>query len=266
MHQAIRMKAMERVTIDGVDLSAGLRGGGARLLVHGALIAEAFAPLCAEPVLAADYQLIRYHRRGTPAAPASAPRSASRSRPPIASPWCATWASRAPMSWGTRRGGHRLAVGARRAGGRPLPHLAGTGAARRSRWSPARRGARASAPAVRGGRQGGRGRWLLQWAIGADYRGWLDRIISGAYAQLVADADTWFAVELPALQEWRLTQEDASRITQPTFPGGFRSRQRLDLARPARSRSGCGRGCRRPSQSCSRARTTRCREGSARRR
>ena len=58
---------------------------------------------------------------------------------------------------------------------------------------------------------------LLQWAIGSDYRGWLDRIIPGAYAQILADADTVFAVESPSLGEWRFTREDARRITQPVL-------------------------------------------------
>ena len=58
---------------------------------------------------------------------------------------------------------------------------------------------------------------FLRWAIGSDYRAWLDRLIPGAYQQLVADADTFFGVELPSLQEWRFTREDARRITQPVF-------------------------------------------------
>src|SRR5689334_21016007 len=49
---------------------------------------------------------------------------------------------------------------------------------------------------------------FVQWAIGADYRTWLDRMIPGAYDQMVSDADTWFGVESPSLQEWFLTRED----------------------------------------------------------
>ena len=33
----------------------------------------------------------------------------------------------------------------------------------------------------------------------------------------MADADTFFGVELPSLQEWRFTREDARRITQPVL-------------------------------------------------
>ena len=57
----------------------------------------------------------------------------------------------------------------------------------------------------------------LRWAIGSDYRAWLNRLIPGAFQQLVADADTFFGVELPSMQEWLFTREDARRITQPVL-------------------------------------------------
>ena len=34
---------------------------------------------------------------------------------------------------------------------------------------------------------------------------------------MLADADTFFAVEMPSLGEWRFTREDARRITQPVL-------------------------------------------------
>jgi hypothetical protein len=70
---------------------------------------------------------------------------------------------------------------------------------------------------------------FLRWVIGPDYRGWLDRLIPGAFQQVVADADTLFGVELLSVQEWRFTRGDARRITQPA-----RFRERLDLARVER--------------------------------
>ena len=57
----------------------------------------------------------------------------------------------------------------------------------------------------------------MRWACGPGYRTHLDRLIPGGFEQAVADADTWFAVELPSLQEWRFTQADATRITQPVL-------------------------------------------------
>ena len=39
----------------------------------------------------------------------------------------------------------------------------------------------------------------------------------GAFELAVADLDTFFQVELPALQQWRFTAEDAARIRQPVL-------------------------------------------------
>ena len=58
---------------------------------------------------------------------------------------------------------------------------------------------------------------FLRWAIGPEYRDWLARQIPGAFQQLVADADTFFSVELPSLQEWFFSRQDAQRITQPVL-------------------------------------------------
>jgi pimeloyl-ACP methyl ester carboxylesterase len=55
---------------------------------------------------------------------------------------------------------------------------------------------------------------FLQAVMGAQYRGVLDRALPGAFAQAVADADTFFRLELPALQQWNFTQADAKRISQ----------------------------------------------------
>ena len=58
------------------------------------------------------------------------------------------------------------------------------------------------------------------WArgvFGRDYRGPLEQGLPGVIDQCVADADAFFAQELPALQSWSFTQEDASRVTQPVL-------------------------------------------------
>jgi 3-oxoadipate enol-lactonase len=58
---------------------------------------------------------------------------------------------------------------------------------------------------------------FVRVAIGQGYRSFLDALIPGAFAQLVADADTFFGVELPSLGEWRFTREDARRISPPVL-------------------------------------------------
>ena len=56
---------MERAIVDDLALEYEVSGAGEPVvLVHGALIADGFRPLLAEPVLARGYRLIIYHRRG----------------------------------------------------------------------------------------------------------------------------------------------------------------------------------------------------------
>jgi pimeloyl-ACP methyl ester carboxylesterase len=52
---------------------------------------------------------------------------------------------------------------------------------------------------------------------GAGYRAALDRVLPGGFAQAVTDADTFFRIEMPALQEWSFAREAAGRITQPVL-------------------------------------------------
>jgi pimeloyl-ACP methyl ester carboxylesterase len=45
----------------------------------------------------------------------------------------------------------------------------------------------------------------------------LEQVLPGAFGQYVADAETFFAQELPALQQWSFRREDAGRIKQPVL-------------------------------------------------
>ena len=56
---------MQRVNLDGVDLEYTVQGSGEPLvLIHGAILADAFSPLLAQPRIANTYRVIAYHRRG----------------------------------------------------------------------------------------------------------------------------------------------------------------------------------------------------------
>jgi 3-oxoadipate enol-lactonase len=59
-------------------------------------------------------------------------------------------------------------------------------------------------------------RWLAG-VCGPDYRSALDAAVPGAFDQAVADADTFFGQELPALREWGFGSEEAGRIGQPAL-------------------------------------------------
>jgi pimeloyl-ACP methyl ester carboxylesterase len=49
------------------------------------------------------------------------------------------------------------------------------------------------------------------------YRATLDRVLPGAFAQAVADAETWFERKLSGQLDWRFGEAEARRISQPTL-------------------------------------------------
>ena len=59
---------------------------------------------------------------------------------------------------------------------------------------------------------------FLTGVVGAEYRQVIATSLPpGAFELAVADVDTFFQVEVPALQQWRFTAEDAARIRQPVL-------------------------------------------------
>ena len=74
----------------------------------------------------------------------------------------------------------------------------------------------------------------MRGVCGPDYRAPLEAALPGATEQAVADADTFFAQELPAVIEWPFDADAAARVTQPALAVlGERSipvfRERRDL-------------------------------------
>jgi 3-oxoadipate enol-lactonase len=58
---------------------------------------------------------------------------------------------------------------------------------------------------------------FLSAVAGIDYRTALDAALPDAFAHGVMNADTFFREELPAVNAWRLRDEDAARIRQPAL-------------------------------------------------
>ena len=193
----------QQLSADGAVLEYEVVGTGAPfVLIHGALLAEAYAPLCAEPALTAHSRLVRYHRRGYA--------GSSRVAPPFSIAQQAADCVAVLRHLGIERAhvvGHssggimalRLALDAPEVVQslillEPALMDVPSGAQLGEVLGPVlqRYGAGDKAGAVDS---------FLRWAIGQNYRTWLDPMIPGAYDQMVADADTFFAVELPSLQE-----------------------------------------------------------------
>ena len=57
----------------------------------------------------------------------------------------------------------------------------------------------------------------MRGVCGDGYREPLERVLPGAVEQAVADADTFFGQELPAVMQWAFGAEEAARVTQPAL-------------------------------------------------
>jgi pimeloyl-ACP methyl ester carboxylesterase len=77
---------------------------------------------------------------------------------------------------------------------------------------------------------------FFRGVFGPGYRAALDHGLPSAFDQAVADADAFFTQEMPAIQRWPFTEDDARRIQQPALavlgtasPPMFAERQKLLL-------------------------------------
>jgi pimeloyl-ACP methyl ester carboxylesterase len=236
----ISQQLEQQLSVDRGLLEYEVVGSGEPVvLIHGALLAEAYAPLCAEPALTAHSRLVRYHRRGY----------AGSSR--VAAPFSIAQQAADCLAVLRRLGIERAHVVGHSSGGTmalrlalDVPEVVHSLTLLEPALMDVPSGAQlgeAFGPVLQryaAGDKEGAVDSFVQWAIGPDYRTWLDRMIPGGYDQMVADANTWFGVELPSLQEWFLTREDARRITQPVlgifgsesasiWPGWAEVRERL---------------------------------------
>ena len=210
---------MEVAQIDGRVLEYEIQGAGEPVvLVHGAHVADAFAPLLAEPVLTERYQLILYHRRGFagsthPDGPLSIVQQARDCRALM-------------QHLGVQRAhvvGHsyggvialQLALDAPE-----VVHSLALLEPALLTVPSTPQFMEAMGPVLQmyeAGNKEGAVDSFLQAVVSPEYRSVLDHVLPGAFAQAVTDADTFFRIELPALEEWSFTQADAGRITQPVL-------------------------------------------------
>ena len=213
---------MQRISLNGVELEYDVQGSGEPLLlIHGSILADGFFPLLTEPRLAHHYRVISYHRRGF----------AGSSR------------ASAPFTIAQQAADGRALL---QHLGIPRAHVAGHsyGAAIAIQWvldaptaiqslallEPPLVASIPSGPAfwegvasIRQqlydpGDKAGATDAFLTAVVGANYRQIIEQFLPPAALELaVTDLDTFFQVELPALQQWRLTAEEAMRIRQPVL-------------------------------------------------
>ena len=213
-------RRMARAALEGIELEYEIRGGAGEpvVLIHPGHFADWFMPLLAEPALMDHYRVLWYHRVGCVgsshiAGPVSLAQQAAHCRALMRHLGIA----RAHVVGHSSSGNialqlaldapdavHSLAI--------LEPALYAVPSAQTSRAF-----VRAAVQLYRAGDTAGAIDTFLRGVCGPGYRAVLDQALPGAFDQHVADAETFFSQELPALQQWSFTREDARRITQPVL-------------------------------------------------
>jgi hypothetical protein len=57
----------------------------------------------------------------------------------------------------------------------------------------------------------------MRGVFGPAYRAVMEKVLPDAFDQAVADVDTFFAQEIPAVREWSFGRETAARVTRPAL-------------------------------------------------
>jgi pimeloyl-ACP methyl ester carboxylesterase len=213
---------MELAAIDGIEIAYELQGSGEPVvLIHWGVSARWAEPLLAERILAERYRLLRYHRVGYG--------RSSRVEGPITMADHAEHCRLLMRQLGIERAhvvGHsssalialQLALDAPDAvqsvalldAARPAPATELQAAFLRE----------VATTAIGQYRAGDVAAAVDTWArgvFGPGYRVPLDRGLPGLFEEIVTTADTFFAQELPAVQQWAFAETDARRIAQPVL-------------------------------------------------
>jgi pimeloyl-ACP methyl ester carboxylesterase len=215
-----RTGAMDRATLDGVELEYELKGSGEPvLLIPPGPAAGGFLPFLFEPALVDRYRLIRYHRRGQA--------GSTRAAPPVSFADHAADAASLLDHLGVRRAhvaGHSTggAIALQLALDHPevvetLALLEPPLFAVRSAEAFLKK-AESSLQAYAAGDSEAAMAGFLSVVSGLDWeacRAVLDEQIPGGASRAFEDADFFFGIDLPAINAWTFGPEQAASIAQP---------------------------------------------------
>ena len=215
----MKPRRMDRAALEDVELEYEVRGDGEPVvLIHPGHFADWFMPLLDEPALRDHYRVLWYHRVGCAgsshiAGAVSLAQHAAHCR----SLMHYVGIERAHVVGHSSSGNVALqlaldAPAAVHSLALLEPALYAVPSAQTSRAFVG-----AAIQLYRTGDKAGAVDTFLRGVCGPGYRTVLDQALPGAFAQHVADADTFFGQELPALQQWSFTREDARRIAQPVL-------------------------------------------------
>jgi 3-oxoadipate enol-lactonase len=212
---------MQRAPVNGIDLEYEITGAGEPVLLISPVLADGFRPLAGERALTDRFQLITYHKRGWV--------GSTRTPPPVTIADHAADAS-ALLDYLQIERAH---VAGHSSGAAVAVQMALDDPARVQSLAllelsllsiPAAAGLLGKAgPAFAAYGEGRPDAALAAFMSAVSGLSWhacralLDERIPGAVSQSIADADTFFGVELPALSAWTFGAEQAARVSQPVL-------------------------------------------------
>ena len=232
---------LQRATVNGVDLEYELCGAGEPVvLIHWGVGTVWAEPLLDQPALAGRHRLLSYHRAGFACS--------TRLAGPVTIATHAAHCHLLMRELGITRAhivGHSSSVPVALQLALDTPEAVHTltllEAAQPAPPTDTQQRfgkdvAQAAARRYRAGDPAGAVDNFFRGVFGPGYRPALDHGLPGAFEQAVADAGTFFTQEIPALQQWPFTEDDARRIQQPALavlgtasPPIFAERQELLL-------------------------------------
>jgi pimeloyl-ACP methyl ester carboxylesterase len=211
---------MDRARLDGVELEYQVVGSGeAVLLIPPGPLADGFLPFLSQAPLADHYRLIQYHRRGQVAS--------SQATPPVGYAEQAADAAGLLSHLGVSRAhvvGHSTGANVALQLALDRPEVVQT-LALLEPWLTAAPSASAffaqAGPAMEAYGSGDKEAamaGLISLASGLEWetaRAVIDDYVPGSTAQAITDADTFCAVDLPALGAWEFGSEEAAAVSPP---------------------------------------------------
>jgi pimeloyl-ACP methyl ester carboxylesterase len=209
---------MERANIGPTELEYEIQGAGDPIVfIHGALIADSFRPLLTETSLPDQYRLINYHRRGY----AGSKRVTGVVSIAEQAEDCAALLRHLNVG-PVHVAGHSYGGAVALQLALDHPEMVHSLALLEPALIAGESGPEYRQSLARGGelyRQMETDALVHEFlqARWADYRTTLDRMLPGAFAQAVIDADTAFGYELTGLLDWSFTEVEARRIHQPVL-------------------------------------------------
>jgi pimeloyl-ACP methyl ester carboxylesterase len=211
-------KSWQRASLEGIELEFRTVGVGAPVvLVHAGVFADWFEPLLKEPALSRHYCLVTYHRVGYAASThVTGPVTIAQQAAHVRALMLMLGIDRAHLV-GHSSGANIIMQVALDAPDKVQSLALLEMALTLPAGSPGRAGIPKAIELYRDGDKAAAVDTFMRAVAGANYRASADRVLPGAFDQAVADADTFFGQELPALREWTFGPTEAARIKQPVL-------------------------------------------------